>query len=58
MFINVIFTKALIGYDFQNIENGKGYKLILYVKSTDSVNINVALTNSDGSQSIATANIV
>jgi alpha-L-arabinofuranosidase len=44
--------------NFQNIENGKGYKLTLYVKSTDSVNINVALTNSDGSLTIATANIV
>ncbi|KAF3327213.1 alpha-L-arabinofuranosidase 1-like protein [Carex littledalei] len=45
------------GFWGMNIENGKGYKLILYVKSLDSVDINVSLTNSDGSQTLATTNI-
>jgi alpha-L-arabinofuranosidase len=44
--------------DLQNIENGKEYKLVLYVKSAESVNINVALTNSDGSQALASTKIV
>ncbi|XP_078152015.1 alpha-L-arabinofuranosidase 1-like isoform X2 [Carex rostrata] len=41
-----------------NIEHGKGYKLILYIKSLGSINITVSLTTSDGLQTLATSNIV
>ncbi|KAJ4780281.1 alpha-L-arabinofuranosidase 1 [Rhynchospora pubera] len=46
------------GYWGMNLENGKGYKLIFHIKSLDSVDISVSLTNSDGSQTLATNNIV
>ncbi|KAF3327211.1 alpha-L-arabinofuranosidase 1-like protein [Carex littledalei] len=46
------------GFWGMNIEHGKGYELILYVKSLDSINITVSLTTSDGLQTLATSNIV
>ncbi|KAJ4787075.1 Alpha-L-arabinofuranosidase 1 [Rhynchospora pubera] len=46
------------GFWGMNIEDGKGYKLILYVKSLDSINISTSLTTSDGLQTLATSNIV
>lgn len=57
IYLKVLLLIVHLGYDFQNIENGKGYKLILYVKSLDSVDIDVSVTNSDGSQTLATTNI-
>ncbi|RWV84513.1 hypothetical protein GW17_00053766 [Ensete ventricosum] len=46
------------GYWGMNIEQGKTYKLILYVRSLDSVNISVSLTSSDGLQKLASASIL
>ncbi|XP_078152014.1 alpha-L-arabinofuranosidase 1-like isoform X1 [Carex rostrata] len=46
------------GFWGMNIEHGKGYKLILYIKSLGSINITVSLTTSDGLQTLATSNIV
>jgi hypothetical protein len=48
-------------FDFcflQNIEQGKAYKVVLYVRSLGSINVSVSLTSSDGSQILASANIV
>ncbi|XP_039119840.1 LOW QUALITY PROTEIN: alpha-L-arabinofuranosidase 1-like [Dioscorea cayenensis subsp. rotundata] len=46
------------GYWGMNIEQGKTYKLTMYVRSMDAVNLSVSLTSSDGLQNLATANIV
>ncbi|KAM0953955.1 putative non-reducing end alpha-L-arabinofuranosidase [Dioscorea sansibarensis] len=46
------------GYWGMNIEQGKTYKLTMYVRSLDAVNLSVSLTSSDGLQNLATANIV
>ncbi|KAM0947929.1 putative non-reducing end alpha-L-arabinofuranosidase [Dioscorea sansibarensis] len=46
------------GYWGMNIEEGKAYKLALYVKSMEPINISVSLTSADGLQSLATASIV
>lgn len=41
----------------QNIEQGKTYKLVLYVRSLGPIDVSVSLTGSTGS-TLATANIV
>ncbi|URE38664.1 Alpha-L-arabinofuranosidase C-terminus family protein [Musa troglodytarum] len=46
------------GYWGMNIEQGKTYKLILYVRSLDSINISVSLTSSDGLQKLASGSIL
>ncbi|XP_010904719.1 alpha-L-arabinofuranosidase 1 [Elaeis guineensis] len=46
------------GYWGMNIEQGKTYKVILHVRSSDSVNISVSLTSSDGSQKLASTNML
>ncbi|CAL9148762.1 unnamed protein product [Musa hybrid cultivar] len=46
------------GYWGMNIEQGKTYKLILYVRSLNSINISVSLTSSDGLQKLASASIL
>ncbi|MCL7023448.1 hypothetical protein MKW94_027833 [Papaver nudicaule] len=46
------------GYWGMNIENGKTYKVILYIKSLDSVDISVSLASTNGSQILATSNII
>ncbi|NP_001233925.2 alpha-L-arabinofuranosidase precursor [Solanum lycopersicum] len=46
------------GFWGMNIEQGKSYKLVLYVRSEESVNVSVALTGSNGLQKLAAANIV
>ncbi|XP_076893169.1 alpha-L-arabinofuranosidase 1-like [Bidens hawaiensis] len=45
------------GYWGMNIEQGKTYKLVLYIRSLDSVNMIVSLTNSTGGETLASANI-
>ncbi|XP_072997622.1 alpha-L-arabinofuranosidase 1-like [Typha latifolia] len=45
------------GFWGMNIEDGKSYKVTLHIKSFESVNLTVALASSDGSQSLASANI-
>ncbi|KAJ6408442.1 hypothetical protein OIU84_011705 [Salix udensis] len=46
------------GFWGMNIEQGKTYKVVIYVRSPGSINVSVSLTSSDGSQILATANIV
>ncbi|KAG1365528.1 putative Alpha-L-arabinofuranosidase 1 [Cocos nucifera] len=46
------------GYWGMNIEQGKTYKVILHVRSSDSINISVSLTSSDGSQKLASTNML
>ncbi|WOL17114.1 alpha-L-arabinofuranosidase 1 [Canna indica] len=46
------------GFWGMNIEEKEKYKLVLYVKSLNSINISVSLTSSDGSQNLASANIL
>jgi len=42
----------------QNIQNGKTYKVVLYVRSSGAINVSVSLTDSNGLQTLATANIM
>ncbi|KAF2287781.1 hypothetical protein GH714_002706 [Hevea brasiliensis] len=46
------------GFWGMNIEQGKTYKVVLYVRSLGSINISVSLTDSNGLQTLATANII
>lgn len=46
------------GYWGMNIEQGKSYKAILYVRSLDLVNITVSLTSMDGLQVLAASSII
>ncbi|KAL8133586.1 hypothetical protein AgCh_008880 [Apium graveolens] len=46
------------GFWGMNIEQGKKYKLALHVRSLTSVNISASLTDSTGSQTLASANIL
>ncbi|KAJ3680932.1 hypothetical protein LUZ60_015421 [Juncus effusus] len=46
------------GYWGMNIEDGKGYKMTLYVKSSDSINMSASLMTSDGLQKLASTNII
>lgn len=45
------------GFWGMNIEQGKSYKVVFYVRSTDAINLSVSLTGSDGS-SLASANVI
>jgi hypothetical protein len=51
LFYNVTF------FNLQNIEDGKAYNLVMYVKSPDTTDLTVSLTSSDGLQSLASATI-
>ncbi|KAK9266548.1 hypothetical protein L1049_001592 [Liquidambar formosana] len=46
------------GFWGMNIEQGKTYKVVLYVRSLESIDVSVSLTDSNGSQTLATANII
>ncbi|KAJ8770422.1 hypothetical protein K2173_015036 [Erythroxylum novogranatense] len=46
------------GYWGMNIEQGKTYKIVLYVRSLGSIDVSVSLTSSDGLQMLATGNII
>ncbi|WCJ28656.1 alpha-L-arabinofuranosidase 1 [Euphorbia peplus] len=46
------------GFWGMNIEKGKTYKVVLYVRSSGSINVAVSLTSSDGLQTLATASII
>ncbi|CAN1147852.1 Alpha-L-arabinofuranosidase 1 [Linum perenne] len=45
------------GYWGMNIVKGKKYKLVLYVRSLDSIDVSVSLTGSNGLPTLATTNI-
>ncbi|CAB4316416.1 unnamed protein product [Prunus armeniaca] len=46
------------GFWGMNIEKGKSYSVVLYVRSSGSINVSVSLTGSDGLQKLAAANII
>ncbi|KAM0978612.1 hypothetical protein FF1_014552 [Malus domestica] len=46
------------GFWGMNIEKGKTYNAVLYVRSSGSINVSVSLTGSDGLQKLAAANII
>ncbi|KAG5252598.1 alpha-L-arabinofuranosidase [Salix suchowensis] len=46
------------GFWGMNIEQGKVYKVVLFVRSLGSINVSVSLASSDGSKMLATANIL
>ncbi|KAL6997830.1 aspartate-semialdehyde dehydrogenase-like protein [Sarracenia purpurea var. burkii] len=46
------------GFWGMNIQQGKVYKVVLYIRSLQPVNVSVSLTSSNGSQILATANII
>lgn len=43
---------------FQNVEKGRTYSVILYVRSSGAINVSVSLTSSNGLQTLAAANIM
>jgi hypothetical protein len=43
--------------NLQNIEDGKTYNLVMYVKSPETVELTVSLTSSDGLQNLASSTI-
>lgn len=43
--------------NLQNIEDGKTYNLVMYVKSPETVELTVSLTSSDGLQNLASTTI-
>nr|CAB3489555.1 unnamed protein product [Digitaria exilis] len=45
------------GFWGMNIEDGKTYNLVMYVKSPETAYLTVSLTSSDGSQNLASVNI-
>nr|BAH85834.1 alpha-L-arabinofuranosidase [Dionaea muscipula] len=46
------------GFWGMNVEQGKTYKVVLHVRSLASINVSVSLTSSDGSQVLATNNLI
>ncbi|KAI3676170.1 hypothetical protein L1987_85770 [Smallanthus sonchifolius] len=46
------------GFWGMNIEKGKTYNLVLYIRSLGPVNVSVSLTDSIGMQTLATTNII
>ncbi|KAE8125091.1 hypothetical protein FH972_019926 [Carpinus fangiana] len=46
------------GFWGMNIEKGKSYKVVLYVRSLDAINLSVSLTGSNGLQTLATSDII
>uniref|UniRef100_A0A7C9AJM5 non-reducing end alpha-L-arabinofuranosidase n=1 Tax=Opuntia streptacantha TaxID=393608 RepID=A0A7C9AJM5_OPUST len=45
------------GYWGMNIEQGKTYKVVFYVRSSGSINLSVSFTSSDGEEVLATSNV-
>ncbi|KAL1197072.1 Alpha-L-arabinofuranosidase 2 [Cardamine amara subsp. amara] len=46
------------GYWGMNIEQGKKYKVVLYVRSTGDIDVSVSFTSSNGSLTLASQNII
>ncbi|XP_071721977.1 alpha-L-arabinofuranosidase 1-like [Rutidosis leptorrhynchoides] len=46
------------GYWGMNIEQGKTYNLVLYIRSSESINVAVSLTDSIGMLTLATTNLI
>ncbi|TYI44310.1 hypothetical protein ES332_A01G228300v1 [Gossypium tomentosum] len=45
------------GFWGMNIEQGKSYKIVIYVRSTGEIDISVSFTSSDGLQTLSSTNI-
>ncbi|XVE90757.1 hypothetical protein DITRI_Ditri20bG0102900 [Diplodiscus trichospermus] len=46
------------GFWGMNIEQGKSYKVVFYVRSTGAINVSVSFTGSNGLQTLASTNII
>ncbi|KAI3770916.1 hypothetical protein L6452_02064 [Arctium lappa] len=46
------------GYFGMNIEQGKSYNLVLYIRSLGSINVSVSLIDHSGTRTLATTNII
>ncbi|KAK8609138.1 hypothetical protein V6N13_025445 [Hibiscus sabdariffa] len=46
------------GFWGMNIEQGKSYKIIFYVRSTEAIDISVSFTSANGLQTLASTNII
>ncbi|KAK3004193.1 hypothetical protein RJ639_018907 [Escallonia herrerae] len=46
------------GFWGMNIEQGKTYRLVLYIRSLEPINVFVSLTDSHGSQAVSTVSII
>ncbi|XP_073525949.1 uncharacterized protein [Phyllobates terribilis] len=46
------------GFWGMNVEDSKTYKVALYVRSSDAINVSVSLASSDGSQVLASSSII
>ncbi|KAE8697752.1 Alpha-L-arabinofuranosidase 1 [Hibiscus syriacus] len=46
------------GFWGMNIEQGKSYKVVFYVRSTEAIDISVSFTSSNGLQTLASTNII
>ncbi|XWS58857.1 hypothetical protein CRYUN_Cryun08bG0070600 [Craigia yunnanensis] len=46
------------GFWGMNIEQGKSYKVVFYVRSTGAINISISFTSSNGLQTLASTNII
>ena len=51
------FSIMLPFFNIQNIEDGKTYNLVMYVKSPETTDLTVSLTSADGSQNLASATV-
>ncbi|VAI04060.1 unnamed protein product [Triticum turgidum subsp. durum] len=48
---------TLFGMFFENIEDGKSYNLVMYVKSAEAADLTVSLASSDGLQKLASVTV-
>ncbi|KAK8649219.1 hypothetical protein V6N13_129953 [Hibiscus sabdariffa] len=46
------------GFWGMNIEQGKSYKVVFYVRSTEAIDVSVSFTSSNGLQTLASTNII
>lgn len=56
--VYIMFICIFFFFLFQNVEKGKTYSVILYVRSSGAINVSVSLTSSNGLQTLAAANIM
>jgi hypothetical protein len=48
----------MLHFNLQNIEDGKTYNLVMYVKAPEATDLTVSLTSSNGQQNLASAMIL
>jgi hypothetical protein len=52
-----LFFCVMLHFNLQNIEDGKTYNLVMYVKAPEATDLTVSLTSSNGQQNLASATI-